>query len=173
MDILLEAYANLPLTPGVFDRLLRGLPDEVVRTNEGPDTWSPFDIVGHLNHGERKDWRERICIILEHGESKPFTPFDRLAQFRESEGKSMSDLLDEFARLRAGNIDWLRGLDLSKADLARKGTHPSLGAVTLGNLIATWIAHDKVHIAQACRVMAKRYKEEIGPWLQYMRLLQS
>jgi hypothetical protein len=161
------------MTPRVLDGLLRTLPDDVVCTNEGPDTWSPFDVVGHLIHGERKDWRERIGIILEKGETRPFTPFDRFAQFKESEGKSMGDLLDEFARLRGGSIEWLKSLNLTTADLDRTGMHPSLGRVTLRNLISTWPTHDLTHIAQVCRVLAKRYKHEIGPWLEYMRLVQG
>ena len=163
----------LSRTPGVLDRMLRGLPDEMVRRNEGADTWSAFDVVGHLVHGEQTDWLERIGIIMKHGENKPFKPFDRFAQLKENIGKSMDDLLTAFAELRARNLKELQNLNLEDSDLDRRGTHPNLGPVTLRNLIATWAAHDYVHIAQISRVLGKFYARDIGPWLEYMRLLKS
>jgi hypothetical protein len=173
LNVLQEAYTILPLTPGVLDKLLRPLPDELVRANEGPDTWSPFDIVGHLLHGDKRPWRERITILLEKGESEAFPQFDRFAQFKDSEGKTMGDLLTEFATRRAENVVWLKGLKLQPPDLERKGLHPNLGPVTLGNLLSTWPAHDLTHIAQICRVLAKRYKEPMGPWVEFNRLVKG
>lgn len=169
-------FPYLPIlsrAPGVFDRMLRGLPDEMVRRNEGEGTWSAFDVVGHLVHGEKTDWMERIGIIMKHGENKPFKPFDRFAQLKDNVGKSMDDLLDSFAELRARNLKELAALDLRESDLDRRGAHPNLGPVTLRNLIATWAAHDYVHIAQICRLLGKFYAPEIGPWMEYMRLLKS
>ena len=163
-----DATAVLARTPAVLDAWLRGLPDAWARADEGPGTWSPFDVVGHLIHGERTDWLPRARIILAYGESRPFEPFDRFAQERESRGRTLDDLLDEFAFLRAESLDALRDLDLDHTHFGRRGTHPELGAVTLGQLLATWVAHDLGHLAQIARVMAKRYRDEIGPWAAYL-----
>ena len=173
MNLLQSAYSTLPHTPLVLDRMLRHLPDEVVRTNEGPDTWSPFDVVGHLLHGDKRPWRERINWILEKGDSEPFPTFDRFAQATDSIGKSMDDLLTEFEERRRANVAWLKSLNLGEADLVRKGLHPNLGPITLGNLMATWPAHDLTHIAQICRVLAKRFKEPMGPWVEFNRLVKG
>ncbi|MBM3329122.1 MAG: DinB family protein [Calditrichaeota bacterium] len=171
INVLAEALTILPRTPVLFDGLLRHLPEEVVRATEGPETWSAFDVIGHLNYAERASWRQRISMILETGEGSTFPQFDREAQFRESSGKSMDDLLDDFLTLRSGNVSWLTGLDLAEADLSRTGTHPSFGRVTLGNLIATWPAHDLTHVFQVVRVIGKRFKEPMGPWTVYNRLV--
>ena len=167
-----EASAILTRTPAILDAWLRGLPDIWARRNEGKDTWSAFDIVGHLIFGERTDWMPRARRILEHGETRPFDPFDRFAQARESQGKSLEQLLDEFARLRRENLDALRALNLQPEDLARRGRHPALGVVTLQELLATWAVHDLTHVHQLSRVMAHQYRETVGPWSAYLGVLQ-
>lgn len=164
--------ALLARTPAVLDALLRGLPDAWTRANEGNDSWSAFDVVGHLIHGEVADWIPRIRIILESGESRPFDPFDRLAQFRESEGKSLEQLLDRFAAVRRENLDVLGALDLQAEDLARRGLHPALGPVTLANILATWAAHDLSHLHQISRTLAHQYRDAVGPWSAYLGVLQ-
>jgi hypothetical protein len=166
-----RSYEILERTPAVMRELLTGIGDEWTMSNEGPDTFSPFDVIGHLVHGEKTDWVPRAKIILEFGTAKPFTPYDRFAQFRESKGKTMDQLLDEFADLRKENMTWLRSQTLTETDLDRKGMHPGLGEVTLRNLLTTWVVHDLTHIAQVARVMAKQYKEEMGPWPAYFRIL--
>ncbi len=165
MQFSLEtALPILERTPSVLNELLCGLGNEWTTPNEGPDTWSPFDVVGHLIHGERTDWIPRARIILEHGEDRPFTPFDRFAQFEESRGKSIKTLLDEFTELRDQNLMSLHEMDLHPSDFDKKGAHPELGGVTLGHLLAAWVVHDLGHIAQISRVMAKQYAGEIGVW---------
>ena len=164
--------ALLARTPGALDALLRGLPDTWSRANEGNDSWSAFDVVGHLLHGESTDWIPRIRIILESGESRPFDPFDRLAQFRESEGKSLEQLLDRFAEARRANLAVLHSLELRQDDFERKGLHPSLGPVTLGNVLATWAAHDMSHLHQISRILAHQYRDAVGPWSRYLGVLQ-
>ncbi len=178
---LAEAMAVLARTPATLDALLRGLPNSWVRGNEGPskngrsdqgkETWSPFDIVGHLIVGERTDWMPRARIILEHGETRAFDPFDRFAQERESRGKSLEQLLDEFVRLRKENLAALQALNLQPEDLARRGTHPELGVVTLSQLLATWAVHDLTHLHQLSRVMAHQYRDAVGPWSAYLGVL--
>ena len=170
---LAQAVAVLERTPSALSALLRGLPEAWSRAREGADGWSPYDVVGHLVHGERTDWLARARIILEHGESRPFDPFDRLAMFRESEGKSLEDLLAEFAELRRENLAALRQLDLGAPDLARAGTHPDFGRVTLEQLLATWAVHDLNHLGQIVRAMAKRYRDAVGPWAVYLPLLRD
>jgi DinB superfamily len=168
----LEAIAVLSRTPAALDALLRGLPDIWVRGNEGQGTWSAFDIVGHLIVGERTDWMTRARIILENGEARPFDPFDRFAQLRESQGKPLEQLLDDFARLRAENLAALQAMNLQPEDLARRGRHPRLGVVTLSQLLATWAAHDLTHLHQLSRVMAHQYRDAVGPWSAYLGVLQ-
>jgi hypothetical protein len=168
-----DAIAVLERTPATFHALLSGLPDVWTLSNEGPDTFSPFDNLGHLIHGERTDWIPRARIILEQGADRRFTPFDRFAHVRESAGKSLSELLDEFARLRALNLDTLRGWELSDEDLALEGEHPELGALTLRQLLSAWVAHDLGHVAQTSRVMAKQYREDVGPWRAYLPVLDQ
>lgn len=154
--------AILSRTPAVLDSLLRELPDAWTQTNEGENTWSPFDIVGHLIHGERTDWMPRARRILQDGETHAFDPFDRLGQIRESQGKSLTQLLDEFGRLRSENLNALRALNLRDEDFARRGLHPSLGSVTLAELLGTWAAHDLTHLHQISRVMAYQYRDAVG-----------
>jgi uncharacterized damage-inducible protein DinB len=170
---LSDALPVLRCSPAVLRAWLWDLPDTWTTPNEGPDTWSPYDIVGHLIHGERTDWIPRLELLLAHGESRPFTPFDRFAQLQESRGKSLHQLLDTFAELRAANVDRLESLRLEPADLDRRGRHPELGVVTLGQLLATWVAHDLNHLGQIARVMAKQYTEAVGPWLAYLPLLET
>jgi hypothetical protein len=169
---LAETIAVLTRTPSTMDALLRGLPDSWVHGNEGKDTWSAFDIVGHLIYGERTDWMPRLRIILESGEARAFDPFDRFAQFKESRGKSLEQLLDEFARLRQENLAALQALNLRPEDLSRRGRHPSLGEVTLSQLLATWAVHDLTHLHQLSRVMAHKYREAVGPWSEYLGVLR-
>jgi hypothetical protein len=168
-----EAIAILSRTPPTLDALLRGLPEGWIAANEGGDTWSPFDVIGHLIHGERTDWMPRARIILEHGETRPFEKFDRLAQFAESEGRTLASLLDEFAALRQDNLRALESLHLTDADLDRRGRHPALGVVTLRQLFATWVAHDLDHVMQVSRVLARQYSEEVGPWRAYLRIISG
>jgi hypothetical protein len=151
--------------------LLGGLPDTWTTSNEGPNTFSPFDVLGHLIHGERTDWIPRARIILAQGPNRRFEPYDRFAQVRESQGKSTADLLDEFARLREENLVTLRSWNLSERELALEGEHPELGSVSLRQLLATWVAHDLGHVAQTTRVMAKQYRESVGPWRAYLPVL--
>jgi hypothetical protein len=161
----------LERTPSVLKTLLSNLDDDWIMNNEGPETFSPYDVIGHLIHGEKTDWTTRAKIILEFGSSKPFEPYDRFAQYEESKGKTLAQLLDEFERLRNGNVVWLMSLNLTETDLDKKGMHPSLGEVTLRNLLSTWVVHDLTHIAQTARVMSKQYKTEIGPWADFFRIL--
>src|SRR6202040_2414387 len=169
---LAEAIALLTRTPATLDAMLRGLPDIWVRGNEGKDTWSAFDIVGHLVFGERIDWMPRVRIILENGEARPFDPFDRFAQLKESQNKSLEQLLDDFPRLRRENLAALQALNLQHEDLTRRGRHPALGVVTLSELLATWAVHDLNHVHQLSRVMAHQYRDAVGPWSAYLGVLQ-
>ncbi len=166
-----DALPLLIRTPAVLQTLLADLPEPWIRGTEGPDTWSPFDIVGHLIHGERTDWITRTELLLSQGESATFTPFDRFAQFQASRHKTLPDLLDTFAQLRAANLVRLRSLGLTADDLDRRGRHPDLGTVTLGQLLATWVAHDLSHIAQIARVMGRQYADAVGPWRAYLPML--
>ena len=167
-----HTIALLSRTPATLDALLRGLPEAWTLGNEGANTWSAFDVVGHLIHGERTDWMPRARIILQSGEDRPFDRFDRFAQARESQGKSLGQLLDEFARLRAENLKELRALKLRPEDLERRGRHPVLGTVTLSQLLATWAAHDLTHLHQISRAMAHQYREAVGPWTRFLGVMQ-
>ncbi len=167
-----HTLALLERFPAVVDALLRDLPDAWTAANEGEGTWSAFDVVGHLLQGERTDWMARARRILEEGTARPFDPFDREAQFGESEGKSLAQLLDEFARLRAENLAELRALALSPEQLARRGLHAALGEVTLAQLLATWAVHDLTHLHQLSRVLAHQYREAVGPWSVYLGVLR-
>jgi hypothetical protein len=151
--------------------MLSGLPDSWTSATEGPETWSPYDIVGHLIHGERTDWIPRARIVLDQGANRRFTPYDRFAQFHESKGKTLGDLLDEFERLRGSNLEMLAAWQLTESQFALEGQHPELGAVTLRQLLAAWVVHDLGHIAQCARVMAKQYREAIGPWHEYLPIV--
>jgi hypothetical protein len=166
-----QTLALLARTPATLDALLRDLPEEWTHANEGPSTWSAFDVVGHLIHGEQTDWLVRTRLILEHGESRAFDKFDREAQFRESAGKTLPQLLDEFARLRAENLAALRALNIKPEQLALRGRHPALGTVTLSELLATWAVHDMNHVHQVARILAHQYRRSVGPWQQYLGVL--
>lgn len=168
---LQHTISLLSRTPAALNALLRNLPDEWTLSNEGEDTWSAFDIVGHLIYGDRTDWMTRAKRILESGETKPFEPFDRLGQARESQGKSLAQLLDEFAGLRKEKLDELRALNLRASDLEKRGLHPALGPCTLSELLATWATHDLTHLHQLSRVMACQYREAVGPWSKYLGVL--
>ena len=168
-----EAVAILARTPATLDALLRGLQDGWIAAHEGGETWSPFDVVGHLIHGERTDWMPRIRIVLQHGESRAFDKFDRFAQFTASDGKALARLLDEFATLRRDNLRELASLALTNADLDRRGRHPELGVVTLRQLLATWVAHDLDHLVQIARALARQYSGEVGPWRAYLRIISG
>ncbi|HEX2249831.1 MAG TPA: DinB family protein [Gemmatimonadales bacterium] len=161
----------LRATPDVLRAWLAGLPEPWTKANEGADTWSPFDIVGHLIHGERTDWIPRLELVLAHGASQAFTPFDRFAQFRESRGKTLAELLDTFAELRRANLSRLESLRLTQADLDRPGLHPELGTVTVSQLLATWVVHDLNHLCQIARVMGRQYSDAVGPWVEYLPML--
>ena len=166
-----DALAILERTPATLGALLAGLPDVWVTGNEGPATFSAYDNVGHLLHGERTDWIPRARIIRAQGADRRFAPFDRFAQFRESQGRTLAELLDDFGRLRAGNLATLRGWQLSDRELELAGEHPELGAVTLRELLAAWVVHDLGHIAQTARVVARQYRAEVGPWRAYLPVL--
>jgi hypothetical protein len=166
-----DGMAVLARTPSVLRALLEDLPRGWVEGNEGPETWSAFDIVGHLIHGERTDWISRSRILLEHGTDKPFEPFDRFAQFEVSEGKNIGELLEEFAGLRERNLETLREMNLGAEDFDKEGVHPELGKVTLRELLATWVTHDLGHLAQIARAMAKQYGDEVGPWAAHLSIL--
>ena len=168
---LSHTIALLGRTPAALNALLRDLPDSWTYQNEGEKTWSAFEVVGHLIHGERTDWMPRARMILRFGETKAFEPFDRLAQQRESQGKSLAQLLDEFAGARAESLGELRALNLRHEDLERRGRHPALGVVTLSELLATWAAHDMTHVHQISRIMANQYREAVGPWVKYLGVL--
>jgi len=168
-----EGVAILARTPAAIDALLRGLPEGWISAHEGGQTWSPFDVVGHLIHGERTDWVPRARIILEHGEARAFDKFDRFAQFAASEGRTLDSLLDEFATLRRRSLGELAAMRLTAADLDRRGRHPELGVVTLGQLLATWVAHDLDHVVQISRVLARQYSDAVGPWRAYLRIISG
>jgi DinB superfamily len=168
---LQHTIALLTRTPAALNALLRDLPEAWTSRNEGEKSWSAFDVVGHLIHGERTDWMPRARMILQFGDTRTFEPFDRWAQARESQGKSLGYLLDEFARLRSENLQELHALNLQEEDLARLGRHPALGAVTLSQLLATWAAHDLTHLHQISRIMAYQYRDMVGPWSAYLGVL--
>ena len=172
MDFALSSgIAVLSRTPATLRAMLDGLPPEWTDATEGPETWSPYVIVGHLIHGERTDWIARATIILDQGDNRRFEPYDRFAQFRESQGKTLGQLLDEFARLRAENLRTLERWQLGEEQLALEGEHPAFGVVTLRQLLSTWVVHDLGHIAQIARVMAKQFRDAIGPWTAYLPIV--
>ncbi len=160
-------------TPGVLRAMLAGLDRQWTHSNYGKDTFSPFDVVGHLIAGEKNDWLNRVKILLEHGESRPFDPVDRYAQFEDSRGKSLDHLLNEFERLRKSNMEALVKMGLTENDYARRGVHPAFGSVTLSNLLSTWVAHDLNHIAQIAKCMATQYEEAVGPWREFLGVLRT
>lgn len=168
---LSNTIALLASTPAALDGLLRHLPDAFAHANEGGDSWTPLDIVGHLIHGERTDWMPRLRIILADGESRTFAPFDMRGHEQEIAGRSMGDLLDELARLRARSVGDLRAMDLQPEDLQRRGRHPEFGPVSASEMLATWAAHDLTHLHQLSRVLAYPYREAVGPWQAYLGVL--
>ena len=168
---LARAVALLSHTPATLDALLRGLPDEWVRRKEKEGGWSAYDVLGHLIHGEQADWIPRARMILEHGEARAFEPFDREAQARWPKDVPLDARLDEFAAARRESLEALRGLRLGPAELSKRGTHPSLGSVTLSELLGTWVVHDLNHVAQAARILAKARGDEVGPWREYLPVL--
>jgi hypothetical protein len=170
---LAEAMAVLARTPPTLDAMLRGLPEGWIRANEGGESWSPFDVVGHLIHGEKTDWVPRARIILEHGEARPFPKFDRFAQFEESKGRTLDSLLDEFRIRRRESLRELAALRVTEAELDQRGSHPAFGPVTLRQLLATWVAHDLDHVMQIARVMGRQYADEVGPWRAYLRVISG
>jgi hypothetical protein len=169
---LQHTISLLTRTPAALNALLRDLPEPWTHRNEGENTWTVFDIVGHLIHAERMDWMPRARTVLQFGETQPFEPFDREGHAQQVQGKSLGQLLDEFSRLRSENVDELRALNLRQEDLDRRGRHPSLGVVTLSQLLATWAVHDLTHLHQISRVMAYQYQQAVGPWSRYLGVLQ-
>ena len=172
LPVLDDLIAVLERTPATLAALLDGLPEIWVTATEGDGTWSPFDVVGHLIHGERTDWIPRARHILA-GDSRPFEAFDREAQFSDSRDQSIGEMLATFARARRENLETLRGFSLTSEDLDRRGLHPELGEVTLGQLLATWVVHDLDHIGQVARTMAKVYDATVGPWSEYLSILRD
>lgn len=173
MNFTLEKSLEiLERTPDVLITMLEDISTDWTLVNEGGDSWSAYDILGHLIHGEKTDWIPRAEIILSNNTDKTFTPFDRLAQVEDSKGKSLSQLLTEFKTLREINIEYLRSKKITDKNLEEKGIHPAFGEVTLSQLLSTWVVHDLNHIAQISRVMAKQYKAAVGPWIEYLRILQ-
>ena len=168
-----DAVALLARTPATLDALLRGLPAWWTRANEGDGTWSAFDVVGHLIHGEETDWLPRVRIVLDHGESRTFDKFNREAQFESSAPQSLEERLDRFTVLRRENLTHLASLQLMAADLDRTGRHPAFGVVTLRQLLATWVAHDLDHVMQVSRVLGRQYASEVGPWRAYLRVISG
>ena len=162
----------LARTPSTLNSLLRELPAAWTQQNEGGETWNAFDIVGHLIHGDRTDWLPRAKRILQFGEAKPFEPFDRLRQVRESQGKSLVQLLDDYASVRSESLGELRALNLQPAQMEQRGFHPALGTVTLSQLLATWAVHDLTHLHQISRVLAHQYRLAVGPWVGYLGVLR-
>jgi hypothetical protein len=167
-----DAIAVLERTPATLGSLLNGLPQHWISSTEGEGTWSPYDVIGHLIHGERTDWIPRVRHILA-GETEAFRPFDRTAQFTASKGKDVVQLLATFASLRRKNLATLVGMNLTAVDFERKGLHPELGEVTLGQLLATWVVHDLDHVAQIARTLAKCYGNAVGPWAAYLSILRD
>ncbi len=170
LDQAIEVLGRTPLT---LNALLRDLSAPWIMQNEGPETWSPYDVMGHLIHGEETDWVPRAKLILEYGESRPFEPFDRVAMFERSKGKSIAELLDTFAHLRAESLRELQSLNITRELLEKRGQHPGLGVVTLSQLLSAWVVHDLGHIKQIVRVMANQYRAEVGPWTQYLSIVSA
>ena len=163
----------LQRTPETLYRLLYNLPEAWTSVNEGGQTWSAYDVVGHLIHGDQTDWMTRAELIVSNQADKNFAPFDRFAQFENSKGKSLNQLLDEFKAVRAANMEKLQRLAISVDDLNKTGIHPTFGLVTLSQLLATWVVHDLDHLSQISRVLAKQYKEEVGPWIEFLKIVKQ
>jgi uncharacterized damage-inducible protein DinB len=173
MEFSLELGQEVLLrTPEALRGMLAGLPEEWIEGDEGPGTWSTWQVLGHLTHVEEADWIDRTKVILEHGTDRPFDPVDREAGFTKFEGWSVDALLDRFAEVRAGNLEEL-GLLVDEADLSRRGVHPSHGEVTLSQLLATWVVHDLNHTGQIVKAMAKQYTDAVGPWREYLSIIDA
>ena len=170
---LASAINILQRTPATLSSLLRDLPELLLVQNEGAETWSPYDVIGHLIHGEKTDWIPRAKMILEHGETRAFEPFDRVAMFEKSKGKSIGELLDLFAQARAESLRELQSMNLTSELLDKRGRHPELGVVTLKQLLSTWVVHDLGHVRQVVRVMSKQYRDAVGPWKAYLSILEE
>ncbi len=168
---LSDTISLLARTPVALNSLLRDLPETWTLRNEGDNTWTAYDVIGHLIYCERTDWMPRVKIVLQFGESQSFKPFDREARPEELRNKSLPTLLDEFARVRSENLNELRALNLRPEQLAFRGTHPSLGVVTLSQLLATWAVHDLTHLHQLSRIMAHQFRDTVGPWSNYLGVL--
>ncbi|MDG5492903.1 DinB family protein [Psychroserpens sp. SPM9] len=168
-----QAKQILERTPELLKLQLSGLSSSWIIKNEGENTWSPYDVVGHFIHGEKTDWMQRAEIIINQGTSQPFKPFDRFAQFEESKRKSLDELLNEFENLRKSNLKKLEQLNITEETLKLKGIHPDFGEVTLKQLLSTWVVHDFNHLAQINRVMAKQYQKQVGPWIAYLSILKK
>jgi hypothetical protein len=169
---LAAAIPVLARTPQAVRALLAGLPEEWIAAQDAPDDWSPYDVVGHLIHNERANWLPRVRMIIERGTSSVFEPLDRFAQVRASEGHSLDELLAEFAELRAASLRDLQALDLTPADLDRRGRHPEFGEVALRQLLATWVAHDLNHTVQIAEAMARQYRDAVGPWRAFLPVVE-
>ena len=170
---LSKSIEVLERTPTVLKTMLANLSSDWVFSNEGPDTWSPYEVIGHLIHCEKTDWMVRAQIILSDQEDKTFEPFDRFAQLRAGKEKSLEELLEEFQALRKKNLEELKSMQIDEEKLERTGIHPAFGEVKLAQLLSCWTAHDLGHIVQIARVMAKQYKEEVGPWAEYLSVLHK
>ncbi|MBL7873549.1 MAG: DinB family protein [Cyclobacteriaceae bacterium] len=170
---LLHSLEVLERTPHVLTRLLYDISSDWYSTNEGAGTWAPYDVIGHLIFGEQTDWIPRIELILSDHPEKRFVSFDRFAQFENSKGKTLAHLLQEFETLRTANLQRLRALNITDNDFNKTGFHPTFGEVTLSHLLSTWVVHDLDHIAQVSRVMAKQYKEQVGPWIEFLKILKQ
>lgn len=168
-----ESLAILSATPGTLRAWLASMPPRWLEAEEGDGTFRPLDVIGHLIHGEKTDWIPRAKRLLEFGESKAFDSFDRWGHREAIRGKSLEALLEEFAKLRQQSLETLAAFRLSPEDLHRCGRHPKFGAVTLEQLLATWVVHDLEHIAQIARVMGKQYREAVGPWVEYLPMIQA
>jgi len=168
-----RSLAILCRTPAVIETLLNGISEEWLKNNEGANTWSPYEVVGHLIHGEKTDWIVRAKVILSAAQNKTFEPFDRFAQSNEDQERPIGVLLEEFKEWRVKNLEELKALQIDEAKLQKKGIHPELGEASLKELLSTWVVHDLGHIAQITRVMAKQYKSEVGPWKEYLGILKS
>lgn len=168
-----QSIEILERTPNILDAYLNQISEDWLRHNEGENTWSPYDIAGHLVFGEKTDWMARIKIILNDSENKLFEPFDRFAQQNEDQNRPVSALIEEFRSLRNANLKELKSLNIQQSDYSRIGLHPAFGQVTLAQLISSWVVHDLGHIAQISRVMSKQYKTEVGPWVEYMSILNK
>ena len=170
---IIKSMEILERTPQVLTNLLYNISDDWSKSNEGEQTWSAYDIIGHLIHGEKTDWIERIALIMSDQADKNFTPFDRYAQFESNKDKSLTELLNTFSILRTANLERLKAFDIQESALNRLGIHPAFGEVTLSQLLTAWVVHDLNHLAQISRVMASQYKEQVGPWIAYLKILNS